>query len=60
MRYIYTASPAIQVQAEWTGFRSGVWAKVAEPPNPQHEKFRELAAKAASLLVILYAFGGAS
>ncbi|KAL1962067.1 hypothetical protein VTN77DRAFT_595 [Rasamsonia byssochlamydoides] len=52
--------PAVRpVEAEWTGYRSGVDKKAPLPDLSEEEKYRELRREAKSDMVILYIHGGA-
>ena len=47
------------LQAQWTGYRSGVGHTAAEPLITEREKYRSLMQEVTSPTTILYVFGGA-
>ncbi|KAJ5167964.1 uncharacterized protein N7482_003558 [Penicillium canariense] len=47
------------VEAEWTGYRSGVGKKTPQPDLSEAEKYRELRKESPSDMTILYFHGGA-
>jgi hypothetical protein len=49
----------LPVEAEWTGYRSGVNKHAPQPDLSEEEKYRELKKEAKSDMVILYIHGGA-
>lgn len=52
--------PAIAaVEAEWTGYRSGVGKRTPQPDLSEAEKYRELRKESPSDMTILYFHGGA-
>ncbi|CRG85982.1 hypothetical protein PISL3812_02985 [Talaromyces islandicus] len=51
--------PVVPVEAEWTGYRSGVEKNVLQPDVSEQEKYLALKADAKSDMVILYIHGGA-
>jgi hypothetical protein len=51
--------PVVPVEAEWTGYRSGVEKNALQPNVSEEEKYFALKADAKSDMVILYIHGGA-
>lgn len=47
------------VEAEWTGYRSGVGKRTPQPDISEEEKYRELRREVTSDMTILYFHGGA-
>lgn len=47
------------VEAEWTGYRSGVGKKAPQPEISEEEKYKELRKEASADSVVLYFHGGA-
>ncbi|KKA21298.1 Lipase/esterase [Rasamsonia emersonii CBS 393.64] len=55
----FEVPPVRPVEAEWTGYRSGVDKKAPQPNLSEEEKYRELRKESKSDMVILYIHGGA-
>lgn len=52
--------PAVDaVEAEWTGYRSGVGKRTPQPDISEEQKYRELRRESTSDMTILYFHGGA-
>lgn len=51
--------PIAAVEAEWTGYRSGVGKKTPQPDLSEEEKYHELRRESPSDMTILYFHGGA-
>lgn len=54
----YSVPPVAQVSAEWTGWRSGISAKEAEPHISEEQKYMALMKDVSSSVTIFYLFGG--
>jgi hypothetical protein len=55
----YTLPEVSAVEAEWTGYRSGVEANTPRPDIPEEEQYGRLMAEVKSDITILYFHGGA-
>ena len=55
----FETPPVVPVEAEWTGYRSGVGKDAPQPDITEPEKYSALKADAKSDMVILYIHGGA-
>ncbi|EPS29839.1 hypothetical protein PDE_04789 [Penicillium oxalicum 114-2] len=51
--------PVAAVEAEWTGYRSGVGKNTPQPDLTEEEKYQELRRESSSDMTILYFHGGA-
>jgi hypothetical protein len=57
--YPFPRADAAAVEAEWTGYRSGVGKKAPLPPGSEEEQYSRLMAEVESDVTILYFHGGA-
>lgn len=55
----YTLPEMSAVEAEWTGYRSGVEGKAPRPDMPEDEQYKRLMSEVKSDVTILYFHGGA-
>ncbi|KAF7714388.1 Acetyl-hydrolase [Penicillium ucsense] len=55
----FALPPVAEVEAEWTGFRSGVGKKTPQPDLSEEEKYQQLRRESTSDMTILYFHGGA-